>query len=104
MKRPIRGEVWLIDLGLAAKVRPGLVMSIPLQDEDRALLTTVTHTTSPQDTRFEIAFKTRFLKPGVFDVQNVISVPRAKFIRRLGVLSAPQFTTVEHLLRSWLGL
>ena len=26
---PIRGEVWLVDLGMVAKVRPCLVMSIP---------------------------------------------------------------------------
>ena len=25
-----RGEVWLADLGIAAKIRPGLVLSVPL--------------------------------------------------------------------------
>ncbi len=32
---PMRGEVWLVDLGLAAKVRPGLVLSVPV-DADNA--------------------------------------------------------------------
>jgi hypothetical protein len=36
-----RGEVWLVDLGYVAKVRPCLVMSIPVEDEDRALVTLV---------------------------------------------------------------
>ena len=46
MKDPRRGEVWLVDLGLAAKVRPGLVLSVPVEDRDRALVTLVSRTTS----------------------------------------------------------
>lgn len=34
MRVPQRGEVWLVDLGLAAKVRPAVVMSIPAADVD----------------------------------------------------------------------
>jgi mRNA interferase MazF len=33
---PNRGEVWLVDLGYAAKVRPCLVVSISAEDEDNA--------------------------------------------------------------------
>ena len=39
MKSPQRGEVWLVDLGMAAKVRPALVISVPADDSDRALVT-----------------------------------------------------------------
>lgn len=31
-----RGEVWLVDLGYAAKTRPCLVFSIESEDTDRA--------------------------------------------------------------------
>ena len=48
MTSPRRGEVWLVDLGMAAKVRPALVISIPAEDTDRALVTLVPHTTSPR--------------------------------------------------------
>ena len=48
MISPRRGEVWLVDLGMAAKVRPALVISIPAEDTDRALVTLVPHTTSPR--------------------------------------------------------
>ena len=44
MPDPNRGEIWLVDLGYAAKVRPCLVLSIPAADEDRALATLVQHT------------------------------------------------------------
>lgn len=46
MADPNRGEVWLVDLGYAAKVRPCLVLSIPALIQDRALATLVPHTTS----------------------------------------------------------
>ena len=46
MPKQNRGEVWLVDLGMVAKVRPCLVISTPARVEDRALVTVVTHTTS----------------------------------------------------------
>ena len=49
----VRGEVWLVDLGMVAKVRPCLVISIPNLVQDRALVTVVTHTTSTRGSRFE---------------------------------------------------
>ncbi len=41
-----RGAVWLVDLGLAAKVRPCLILSVPTDPQDRVLVTVVAHTTS----------------------------------------------------------
>jgi mRNA interferase MazF len=52
---PRRGEVWLVDLGLAAKIRPCLVLSVPTAEADRSLVTVVPHTTSLRGTRFEVA-------------------------------------------------
>jgi mRNA interferase MazF len=99
-----RGEVWLVDLGLAAKVRPCLVLSVPVAEQDRALITVVAHTTSLRGSRFEVAMTRRFLRPGVFDAQNLVTIPRAKLLRKLGVLSATQLATVEAAVRAWLGL
>jgi len=101
---PQRGEVWLVDLGLAAKVRPCLVVSIPAKDEDRALITVLAHTTSPRGSRFEVEIKVKFLRTGVFDAQNLVTVPRARLMRKLGVLSQSQLTTVENVVRLWLKL
>ena len=33
-----RGEVWQVDFGLAAKVRPALVLGCDIADEDRVLV------------------------------------------------------------------
>jgi mRNA interferase MazF len=99
-----RGEVWLVDLGMAAKVRPALVISVPADDQDRALVTRVPHTTSPRQSRFEAAVSAPFLRTGVFDAQNLITIPHAKLIRSLGVFSGAQFAVVERAVRLWLGM
>lgn len=104
MGNPKRGEVWLVDLGYVAKTRPCLVISIPAQDEDRALVTLVPHTTSPRGSRFEVNVEVKFLRSGVFDTQSIVTIPHAKLIRKLGALSPGQLTTVEDALRLWLGL
>ena len=105
MSDPRRGEVWLIDLGLAAKIRPCLVASVPpTGPRDRVLVTLVAHTTSPRGSNFEMAVSVRFLKPEVFDAQNLVTVPHAKLVRRLGSLTAEQLADVETLIRRWLGL
>jgi mRNA interferase MazF len=104
MKAPRRGEVWLVDLGLAAKVRPCLVLSVPAGDEDRALVTLVPHTTSLRGSRFEVPTPTRFLRPGAFNAQSLVTIPDAKLLRRLGSLTTPQMSDIEAAVCRWLGL
>jgi mRNA interferase MazF len=99
-----RGSVWLTNLGLAAKVRPCLVLSVPTDPQDRVLVTLIPHTTSVQGTRFEVDVKAPFLKPGVFDAQQVLTVPQAKLIRKLGDLTPDQLALVDESVRLWLGL
>ena len=84
MTVPRRGEVWLVDLGLAAKIRPCLVLSVPVADEDRTLVTAIPHTTSLRGTRFEVPVPARFLKSGAFDAQGIVTVPTVRLIRCLG--------------------
>lgn len=103
MPNPNRGEVWLVDLGYVAKTRPCLVISIPAEDIDRALATLVPHTTSVRGSRFEVKIKVRFLKDGAFDVQNLITIPHAKLIRKLGMLQPAELALVEDAVRLWLS-
>lgn len=99
-----RGAVWVIDLGMTAKVRPCLVLSVPTHPQDRVLVTVVPHTTSVQGTRFEVNVPARFLKAGVFDAQQLVTVARARLIRRIGVLDPAELVLVEDAVRRWLGL
>lgn len=104
MASPRCGEVWLVDLGMAAKVRPAMVLSVPAGDADRALATLVPHTTSPRQTRFEAAMSVPCLRSGVFGAQNLITIPHAKLVRRLGALTSTQIAGVERAVCLWLGI
>jgi mRNA interferase MazF len=99
-----RGSIWIVNLGMAAKVRPCLVLSVPTDPQDRALVTVVPHTTSVQGTRFEVDIPASFLKPGVFDAQQVVTVAQARLIRCVGDLDAAELALVEDAVRRWLGL
>ncbi|MGO9917362.1 MAG: type II toxin-antitoxin system PemK/MazF family toxin [Isosphaeraceae bacterium] len=99
-----RSEVWLTDLGYAGKTRLCLVLSVPAGDRDRALVTLVVHTTALRDSDFEVEVGANFLKSGAFDVQNIVTVPHAKLLRKLGTLRHDQFEKVVRAVIQWLGL
>lgn len=102
--KAMRADVWLVDLGMIAKVRPCLVLSIPADDDnDRVLTTLVPHTTSTRNSRFEVPSNVRFLKPGAFDAQNLVTIPSVKLIRRMGRLPDDQMQSVETAVLTWLG-
>jgi mRNA interferase MazF len=100
---PARGEVWQFDLGMAAKVRPVLVVSVPYTDSDRALITIVPHSTSLRGSQFEVPVHVSFLKPGAFLVQNVATYPNVRAMRKLGTLRTSEFQLVFEALLRWLG-
>jgi mRNA interferase MazF len=103
--RADRGSVWIVDLGLAGKVRPCLVLSVPTDPQDRVLVTLVPHTTSVQGTHFEVAVQAKFLHGGgVFDAQQVLTVPQVKLVRKLGDMPPDQLALVEEAVRRWLAL
>lgn len=104
MKLPLRGEVWMVDLGLAAKVRPCLVLSVPVGESDRSLVTLIPHTTSLRQSRFEVVVPVRFLRPGAFDAQGIVTVPTVRLINRLGALTTEQVQAVAKRVCSWLGI
>lgn len=100
---PRRGEVWQWDCGMAEKVRPVLVMSVPFGDADRALTTVVMHTTSLRGSVWEVAVRVPWLKPGAFLAQSIATYPIVRAMRRIGVLTQDQFAAVESAAFQWLG-
>ena len=99
-----RGEVWQIDFGLAAKVRPALLLTGEPADDELDLFTVLLHTTALRGNGWEFALAKPFLKPGAFHLQQLQSVSGAKLLRRLGVLTAEEMSKVEQALRARLGI
>jgi mRNA interferase MazF len=46
----------------------------------------------------------KFLKPGAFDVQGIVTVPTVRLMNRPGTLTADQMRAVERGICSWLGI
>lgn len=91
------------DCGMAEKIRPVLVISVPFGDADRALTTIVMHTTSLRGSEWEVPVPVSYLKPGAFLAQSLATYPEIRAMRRLGVLTPPQFKLVEDTVFRWLG-
>ena len=99
-----RGEIWLIDLGYAAKTRPSVVLSVAFGDDDRAIVSFVPRTTSVRGTRFEVTHDARGFDPGAFDAQGISGIPSVKLIRKLGTVEPANLAAVENAVCLWLGL
>jgi mRNA interferase MazF len=99
-----RGEVWQVDLGLVAKVRPALLLNVPFLDHERAVFEIVPHTTSLRGTRFEVSVAVPGLRTGAFDAQGLRNVPASVLLRKLGALTPAQLAQVEIAVKLWLGL
>ena len=105
MKRTLPGEIWWVDFGLAAKVRPALILSDYPGDDELALLVVVPHTTALRGNRWELSVSKPFLKnPGVFHLQQIQPISLARFEARLGVLTPDEFKRVKDCLVQLLNL
>jgi len=99
-----RGEVWTVDMGMAAKTRPCLAISVLPEPSDKVLYTLIPHTTTLHGSQYEVHIPKQFLLAGAIDVQGIATMPHPRFHRRLGVLLPSEITLIEDALRQWLGL
>ena len=104
MPRPNPGEVWLVDLGFTAKVRPCLVLSDYPQLDELALLIIVPHTTAVRGNRWEYSCHKPFLDEGVFHLQQIQPVSLVRLVRKLGRLEPAEFDGLRLRLSRLLSL
>jgi len=85
---PNPGDVWLADLGLAAKTRPVVIVSRFDSDAPRALVLYVPLATPNRNSRYEVGIpRLSFLDRESFaNVQGWGSIPTIRMERRLGRL------------------
>ena len=100
------GEIWLADLGLAAKTRHVLIVSRFDPDAPRALITYVPLTTQHRGSRYEIPVgDLPFLhQPSVVNVQGIGSLVEPRLERKLGQLSPAIMAKVKDAIRFALEL
>lgn len=98
------GEVWMIDFGMTAKVRPALILTGTPAVDELDLVTVLLHTTSVRGNRWELNITKPFLKPGAFHLQQVQTVSTVKLERRFGVLTPEEMDRVQNALRNRLGI
>jgi mRNA interferase MazF len=105
MKRTLPGEIWRLDFGMAAKVRPALILSDFPNDDELALLIAIPHTTAVRGNRWELSIPKPFLKsPGVFHLQQIQPISLARFESRLGAVTTDEFKRLKSSLNSLLNL
>ena len=100
------GEVWLADLGLAAKTRPVVIVSRADPNAPRALVLYVPLTTQNRVSRYEVVLpKVPFLdRDSIANVQGLSSLPTVRLERGLGKLSAATMTALRAALTFALDL
>lgn len=98
--RPQPGEVWLADLGLAAKTRPVIVVSRFDPNAPRALILYVPLTSQNRMSRYEVVVpRLPFLDQESFaNVQGLASAPIVRLERRLGRLPSAVMTELKAAL------
>ena len=94
----VRGEVWIVDFGMMAKIRPALLLTGEPADDELDLVTVLLHTTALRGNRWELNIPKPFLKPGAFHLQQVQTISTAKLERRLGVLTNDEMKRVRDAL------
>ena len=97
---PQPGEIWLADLGLAAKTPPVVIVSRQDPDPPRSLVVHVPLTTQQTGSPYEVPLpRLPFLdRASVANVQGLGSLPTARLERKIGRLSAAIMEQLKNAL------
>ena len=97
---PQPGEVWLADLGLAAKTRPVVIVSRSEPNRPRALVLYVPLTTQNRLSPYEVTLpRLPFLdRDSIANVQGLSSIATARLERRLGRLPKDAMALLKNAL------
>jgi mRNA interferase MazF len=103
---PQPGEIWLADLGLAAKTRPIVIVSRQDPDPPRSLVLYVPLTTQRRDSPYEVPLpRLPFLdRESVANVQGLGSLPTVRLERKIGKLPNNVMERLKNVLAFALDL
>lgn len=98
------GEIWMIDFGMAAKVRPALLLTGSPAHDEPDIVTVLLHTTALRGNRWELSMPKPFLRPGAFHLQQVQTVSTVKLERKLGALTGAEMKLAREALAKRLAI
>lgn len=99
------GEIWIVDLGMVAKVRPCLILTPQPRAEELDTYTVLAHTTAVRGNRWEVPIPKPFLDAdGAFDVQRIATVASVKLERKLGELTRAELDLILDRLAERFGI
>ena len=103
---PRPGEVWLADLGIAAKTRPVVVVSRYDENPPRVLVLYVPLTSEDRGNEYEVEMpKLPFLRlEDVANAQGIGSLSVKRLERKLGVLPTEMMERIKKAVRFALDL
>jgi len=101
-----RGDVVLVDLGMQAKIRPCVIVSIPNADKQRNMSIVVPMTTEVRRGECEVSFpKPPWLKqPSVINLLGIAGIDNSKIQRRLAAFPFDGMKDIERGLVRLLNL
>ena len=101
-----RGDVVVVDLGMTAKVRPCVVVSIGQPDRSRNMSVVVPMTTEIRGGECEIRFpKPAWLRQeSVVNLLGIAGVDNARVQRRIAAFPADKMAELESGMKRLLGL
>ena len=94
----------MVGFGMAAKIRPALLLTGHPADDELDVVTVLLHTTSLRGNQWELDVPKPFLKPGAFHLQQIQTVSTVKLERRLGALNDAEMDRVLDALAERLGI
>ena len=97
---PRHGEVWLVDMGMAAKTRPAIVLIADNLNAPRSLIIHIPITKQNRGSELEVPLgQLRFLDPdSVANVQGIGSLPSVRFEKKLGAVTEAELKAVKPAL------
>ena len=97
---PRHGEVWLVDMGMAAKTRPAVVLIADNLDAPRSLIIHIPITRQDRGSELEVPLgHLPFLETGsVANVQAIGSLPSVRFEKRLGMVPEAELKKIKAAL------
>ena len=97
---PRHGEVWLVDMGMAAKTRPAIVLIADNLNAPRSLIIHIPITKQNRGSELEVPLgHLRFLDPeSVANVKGIGSLPSVRFEKKLGAVTEAELRAVKAAL------